>query len=394
MNPASEALAWLDGTQRFGIKLGLENTCRLLVAAGDPRKSLQFIHVAGTNGKGSVCAFADSILRCAGIKTGLYTSPHLVDFRERIRVNGDRIPTVDLERILFRLKTLTEPWEHTPTFFEVSTVAALIWFSECQVDVVVLETGMGGRLDATNAVVPMVSVITSIGLDHQQWLGNTIGQIAGEKAGIIKPGVPVISSPQDPEAHRVIFETALTMGSSLQIPEPLPETVPLALAGEHQRQNAAIAIAAIHAARIPVDPHAVAEGLVQVRWPGRFQQYGNFCLDGAHNPDGARALARTWRAHFGDTRPLVIFGALAEKGIAEMLTALSAISDSVWIVPIQNERAELPERVAAQAPMPTMCWTSLADAMESASHLNRPVLITGSLFLVGEALGVLGAELF
>jgi dihydrofolate synthase/folylpolyglutamate synthase len=392
MSPPSEALAWLDSTQRFGIKLGLENTQRLLAAAGNPEAALRIIHVAGTNGKGSVCAIADSILRQAGLRTGLYTSPHLVDFRERIRVDGEKIPPETLDRILFRLKSLTARWEHTPTFFEVSTVAALIWFCERQVDVVVLETGMGGRLDATNAVTPLVSVITSIGLDHQEWLGTTLGAIAGEKAGIIKPGIPVISSPQKPEAECVIATVAQQRGAPLSIPSPLPQDVPLALIGTHQRQNAALAIAAIHAARLSIASDAIARGLAEVQWPGRFQRCGNFWLDGAHNPDGARVLKETWRAEFGDTRAQLIFGALAEKGIRDMLAELSEISESAWIVPIQNPRSESPQGIAAQSAIPTVCWSSLSEAIDSASRLNRPVLIAGSLFLVGEALEILRGQ--
>ncbi|HEU4679800.1 MAG TPA: Mur ligase family protein, partial [Terrimicrobiaceae bacterium] len=214
-----ESLDWLYSTQQFGIKLGLDNIRSLLKALDDPQDGLAFLHVAGTNGKGSVCAMLDSILRAAGRKTGLYTSPHLVDFRERIRVDAVKIPPEAVRGGLERLREVAAGWAHSPTFFELATALAVRHFAEAGCELVVLETGMGGRLDATNAVVPLVSVITPVALDHTRWLGTTLAEVAGEKAGIIKPGVPVISARQDPEALAVIVDRTEQLGCRLKLVE-------------------------------------------------------------------------------------------------------------------------------------------------------------------------------
>jgi dihydrofolate synthase/folylpolyglutamate synthase len=223
-----QALAWLYSLQRFGIKLGLENIRRLLdelsrsggfqTAVGDLEIALpcKVIHVAGTNGKGSVCAMIDSICRAQGYRTGLFISPHLVTFRERIRINGEMISETAVADGLTMIRALIADWEPHPTFFEVTTALALKHFRDAKIDVAILETGLGGRLDATNAVQSDVSVITPIGLDHEEWLGHTLAEIAGEKAGIIKPGVAVVSAPQRPEAEHVIRARAAECGAPLQ----------------------------------------------------------------------------------------------------------------------------------------------------------------------------------
>ncbi len=296
----SEALAWLYSTQQFGIKLGLENTHRLLAALDrpDPATAGRFLHVAGTNGKGSTCAMLDSVLRAAGHRTGLYTSPHLVDFRERIRVNGEMIPEVDVARILTNLRDATSGWDHAPTYFELSTVLALRHFADAGVEFVVLETGMGGRLDSTNAVTPIVSVITPIAMDHAQWLGDTLAKIAAEKAGILKPGVPAVSAAQAPEAAAVLEARASEVGAPLElVREPLD--LPLGLGGSHQKANAALAVAALRAGGVSVSDAALRRGLATVQWPGRFQKLGDrFVLDGGHNPHAAAQLVQTWREEF------------------------------------------------------------------------------------------------
>ena len=192
-----EALTWLYGTQRFGIKLGLENIQRLLHALDVPAQEQRIIHVAGTNGKGSVCAMIDAICRAQGYRTGLFTSPHLVTYRERIRVDGEMITEEKVAEGLATIRRLISDWEPHPTFFEITTALALIHFKQCDCDVIALETGLGGRLDATNSVQPVVSVVTPIGYDHQSWLGSTLEEIAGEKAGIIKAHIPVVSAEQD-----------------------------------------------------------------------------------------------------------------------------------------------------------------------------------------------------
>jgi dihydrofolate synthase/folylpolyglutamate synthase len=386
----SEALAWLYSTQQFGIKLGLENTHRLLAALDHPERACRFLHVAGTNGKGSTCAMLDSVLRAAGHRTGLYTSPHLVDFRERIRVNGEMIPEVDVARILTRLRDATCGWDHAPTYFELSTVLALRHFADADVEFVVLETGMGGRLDSTNAVTPIVSVLTPIAMDHAQWLGDTLAKIAAQKAGILKPGVPAVSAAQEPAAAAVLEACASEVGVSLEfVREPLD--LPLSLGGSHQKANAALAVAALRAARIDIPDAELRQGLATAQWPGRFQRIGDrFVLDGGHNPHAVAQLVRTWREEFGEERPLVVFGALSDKDYPAMLETLAGIADELWIVPVRSARATNPETLATVAPMPARIFESLDAALAEAGGQGRRVLVTGSLFLVGEALEILG----
>lgn len=385
----SDALEWLWSSQFFGIKLGLDPIRRLLHALGDPQERLHFLHVAGTNGKGSTCAMADSIARAAGLRTGLYTSPHLVDVRERFRVNGEKISASALTARLEEIRTLTASWEHPPTYFEITTALAIRHFADEQCDLVILETGMGGRLDATNAVTPLVSVLTPIDLDHMQYLGPTLTAIAGEKAGIIKSGIPVVSAPQHPEAAAVIAARAVELDAPLEI-----ITAPLAgsaLAGDFQGWNAALAVAALRAARIEISPDAITRGLAGVRWPGRFQRVGDrLVLDGSHNPHAARFLVDNWHRHFGDERAFLIFGAMADKEYAAMLEILAPIAAEFAFVPVDNPRAVAPSEFAT--PIPSRAFSSLAEALAAAKQSAAPVLVTGSLFLVGEALAALGLE--
>jgi dihydrofolate synthase / folylpolyglutamate synthase len=259
-----EALAWLYGTQRFGIKLGLENIQRLLRALEIPAKEQRIVHVAGTNGKGSVCAMIDAISRAQGYRTGLFTSPHLVTFRERIRVDGEMIAEEKVAEGLTVIRQLISEWEPYPTFFEITTALALIHFKECGCDVIAFETGLGGRLDATNAVQSVVSVITPIGYDHQTWLGNTLEEIASEKAGIIKKHIPVVSAAQEPAAEKVLRARAAECGAPLQIVSESYTKTPLTLAGAHQKQNAALAIAALHFGGIAIQEEAIARGLASI----------------------------------------------------------------------------------------------------------------------------------
>lgn len=376
-----EALAWLYSTQQFGIKLGLDNTRALLATLGHPERSGRFLHVAGTNGKGSVCAMLDAVLRAGGFRTGLYTSPHLVDFRERIQVNGEWIAGADAARLLTTVRDATGDWPHAPTYFEIVTAIALRHFADAGCDYVVLETGMGGRLDATNVVTPLVSVLTPIGMDHTQWLGDTLEKIAAEKAGIIKPGVPAVSAPQRPEAAAVLA----AHGPVEFVANAIPADVTVRLLGSHQRENAALAVAALRAAEISVAEEAVRAGLRDVHWPGRFQCRGNLVLDGAHNAHGSAQLVRTWREVFGTERGPVIFGAMRDKGYADMLAALAPIATEFWFVPVDSQRAAAPEDLAATWAGPARVYPSLAAAL---ADVRERTLVTGSLFLVGEALGL------
>src|SRR5438105_6785986 len=354
-----EALSWLYSLQRFGIKLGLENIRRLLAAlsrsggfqaaAGDLEIALPWkvIHVAGTNGKGSVCAMIDSIFRAQGHRTGLFTSPHLVTFRERIRVNGEMVSERTVADGLTTIRNLVADWDPHPTFFEITTALALKCFSEANIDVVILETGIGGRLDATNAVQSDVSVITQIDFDHEEWLGNTLAEIASEKAGIIKRGIPVVCAPQRPEAEKVIRARAAESEAPLQVVSTSYEGSPIGLAGSYQKQNAAVAIAAIQAAQIDIDDKATARGLATIDWPARFQKWDDrTIIDGAHNPAAARMLVETWREVFGNQKATLVLAVLSDKDLRGMSEALTPIADSVVLPGIRSERAAHPEAMA------------------------------------------------
>jgi dihydrofolate synthase / folylpolyglutamate synthase len=385
-----ESLGWLYSTQQFGIKLGLDNIRSLLKALGDPHEHLSFLHVAGTNGKGSVCAMLDAVLRAADHKTGLYTSPHLLDFRERIRVDGKKIPREATSQGLEHLRRLAAGWDHSPTFFEFATALALQHFAESDCEFVVLETGMGGRLDATNAVIPVVSVITPIALDHTRWLGKTVSEVAQEKAGIIKPGVPVVSAPQDSAAAEVIVRRAEELGCSLRFAEAAWSGAELGLHGRHQRRNATLAIASLQTGGLHVPDDIIARGLRNVRWPGRFQMIGErFVLDGCHNPHAAEQLLLNWRDFFGTEQADVIFGALGDKDYSAMLKILAPISREVLLVPVRSERAAAPEILASACPGPHRIYP---DAREALKATRGKTLVTGSLFLVGEVLELLGFE--
>ena len=388
MTPA-EALAWLDSTQQFGVKFGLENMRRLLAALDSPHEGAVCVHVAGTNGKGSVCAMIDAILRASGRRTGLYTSPHLVDFGERIRVDGRKIAPPCLAEGLTEIRRVSSCWEHSPTYFEIATALAFRHFARERCEVAVLETGMGGRLDATNVVQPVVSVLTPIALDHVQWLGGTVAQIAAEKAGIIKPGVPVVSCVQDAAAASVIAAAAAAAPAPLRVVDSPLAGVEVGLAGRNQRLNAAVAAVALEAAGLAVTGEALASGLRDVRWPGRFQVAGNIVLDGGHNPHAASQLVENWRDSRGSARADVIFGALADKDIPEMLRRLALIARRFLFVPVRSARSASTDQLARHCAAPFEVCETLESALTMAAG---PTLITGSLFLVGEAMALLGLE--
>ncbi len=397
-----DALSWLYSLQRFGIKLGLENIERLLdeLSKSDVLQAAPWkvIHVAGTNGKGSVCAMVDSICRAQGYRTGLFTSPHLVTFRERIRVNGDMISEEAVADGLTSIRYLVAHWDPHPTFFEVVTALALKQFSDTRVEIVILETGLGGRLDATNAIQSNVSVITPIDFDHEQWLGKTIPEIAAEKAGIIKPGIPVVCAPQRAEAEKVIQGRATECGALLEFAiEPYDET-PIALAGANQKQNAALAIAALRAAKIDVDNSAIAHGLTRMEWPARFQRWDErTIIDGAHNPAAALTLAETWRENFGDRRATLVFAILSDKNLRGICEALAPISEFVLLPKIRSERAADPEELAnvlanITPPLHYSITPNVDDALMLARAKSNPILITGSLHFAGEVLAHLRGE--
>lgn len=404
----SDAIKFLYSLRLFGAKFGLENTFRLAELCGNPHNQLNFIHVAGTNGKGSTCAMLESIYRCAGYKTGLFTSPHLVSFTERIQINRTPISQEDVARLAEKIKGLLQNFtiDHHPTFFEVVTVMALCYFAEKECDVVIWETGLGGRLDATNIVTPLASVITNIGLDHQQWLGPTIAHIAAEKAGIIKSGIPVITAADEPEALDVITETAWAKGSPISFVDientflpPLNE-IQLPLPGEHQKINAALAIETVEALqrRLPVPEWAIIEGLSTVYWPGRMQVVNKgknkIVLDGAHNPPAVRALKNAFKNVFLKQTPTLIVGILKDKDIQAIAQELSGLSDTIIAVEISTDRSaragQIKEAFLKVDPSAKIiCARDLKTALSLVQEVPL-TLITGSLYLIGEAMELLG----
>jgi dihydrofolate synthase/folylpolyglutamate synthase len=399
-----EAIQFLYGLRLFGAKLGLENTRQLAALAGKPHDQLRFIHVAGTNGKGSTCAMLESIYRGAGLRVGLFTSPHLVSFRERIQVNRELISEADVVQLVTEMqpRLATFPTAGHPTFFEVITVMALSYFVRRRCDLVIWETGLGGRLDATNIVTPLASVITNIGLEHQQWLGETLAEIAGEKAGIIKPGIPALTATSEPEALAVIETIAQQQGAPLikVTSDHASRITHRALPGEHQRLNAALAQATVELLqpKIPVTEAQIHAGLATVNWPGRFQilQRPNgqtIVLDGAHNPAGMEVLATALQTHFPHSQPTLILGMLADKDWQTMCQRLAALAAQVLAVPVKSVRATPAEDLAAACgtgtSKPAIACASLSDALQRAADVPL-VVITGSLYLIGEALELLG----
>jgi len=397
----TDAIQFLHGLQLFGATFGLANTLRLAQLAGDPQNKLRFIHVAGTNGKGSTCAMLEAIYRAAGLRVGLYTSPHLVSFRERIQVNRELIPEPDVTRLLLEMQhwIAESPQGNRPTFFEVVTVMAARHFAEQKCALVIWETGLGGRLDATNIVTPLASVITNVQFDHEKWLGNTVEEIAREKAGIIKPGVPVVTAAEG-VALNVIQDTASRLGAACHVVSDAAPGPALKLAGTHQRMNAAVALKTIEVLTptIPVADAAVRIGLETMNWPARFQivHHGaqTIVLDGAHNPDGARALADTLRAEF-QSRPLtLVIGILDDKNWETICRTLAVVATKIIVTRVSSKRTASPD---ALAPVCRAANTSaeviVADALSaalSAAERDSLVVVTGSLYLVGEAMEMLG----
>jgi len=402
----AEAIQFLYGLQLFGANFGLETPRQLAALAGNPQAKLRFIHVAGTNGKGSTCAMLESIYRSAGLRVGLFTSPHLVSFRERIQVNRELISEADLARLVAEIQPLLKrfPPEVHPTMFEVVTVLALNYFAEQNCDLVIWETGLGGRLDATNIVTPRASVITNIAFDHQQWLGDTLGKIATEKAGIIKPGIPVVTTVEVPEALAVIETVAQQNHSPLVKISGMAAsrfTLHASLLGDHQKLNAALALAAVEVLQpqIPVTPMEMQAGLAAVNWPGRLQLIEKtngqkILLDGAHNVAGAKALRAALEKEFKGLRPVIIFGALADKQWPDICRIFAPLAAKIFTVPVASERTADASELAkifrdANPGAEVLAGKNILEALD-ASKDEPFILITGSLYLIGEALELLG----
>lgn len=389
-----EAIDWLFSTQMFGIKLGLDGPRRLLKEyLAYPAHGVKVIHVAGTNGKGSTCAMIDSIARASGRRCGLFTSPHLIDYRERIKVTGEDIPEDACAAMLTELRGICERLPDHPTFFEITLALAMRWFRIRECEVIVLETGMGGRLDATTAVPADVCVITPIGLDHTQWLGETLEEIAREKAGIFVEGKPAISAIQDPAVERVLEREANERRSPFEVIREPMLGYPIALTGEHQKWNAALAVAAIYQAKIPLDSETLRYGLSRVQWPGRFETIRpGIILDGAHNDQSAGVLAATWKEAYPGVKPTLLFSAVAGKEISKILAHLAPLAARIHICPVDTPRALSPRELAAFLPEdspPHFEFPTFAEAFEAAKSHGDPILVAGSLFLVGEARALL-----
>ncbi|HEY2955075.1 MAG TPA: Mur ligase family protein [Candidatus Eisenbacteria bacterium] len=421
-NQLQHALEALYGLERRKDKPDLEGTRALLGALGAPEKRFRSVHVAGTNGKGTVCALIERVLRAAGVRTGLFTSPHLVDFRERIRVSGRWAEESWLEARLARIQALPEGRDRT--FFEVCTALAFDTLAERGVEWAVVEVGLGGRLDCTNVLDPEVCAITSVGLDHTEILGNTIDEIAAEKAGIVKPGVPVVAGAGlDPRARAVIERIAAGCGAPLlEAPRvelaggagPLSARVPDTpwgalsleaphLCGGYQAANLGAALGALAAlarAGVPIPAEAVVRGVREARWPGRFERCpaeSRLWWDGAHNPPGVEALARAWRETLPAPQAIVL-AVSRDKDLTAMLATLAGLAPfaTLFATRSRSERALEPADLAAAAAaagFEARREADVAGACRAALAHAGPrglVLLTGSLFAVGEAMEAFG----
>lgn len=414
-------------SQARAAKFDLNNIRMLAAGMGDPQARFRSVHIAGTNGKGSTAAMMDAILRSAGYRTGLYTSPHLERINERIRVNGAEIGDTEFAEAFSRLHALIEKMLSTgelaahPTFFECVTAMALDVFAREAVEFAVLEVGMGGRLDATNLVTPEVCAITQIAFDHENFLGHSIEQIAGEKAGIIKAGVPVVSAAENPEARTVIRRKALEVGAPLveidaeyrmeivaradgfyeaMLSDPMGhERILLqpALPGRFQVRNAVTAVAAarILAAKgvARINDRAIEDGISRVHWPGRLervQESPAVYFDGAHNPAGARELAAFWEENFAGRQIYLVYGAVRDKAVDEVAGILFPKAAKVFITAARQPRAisaealaEMTEHLAASVEVIPEAEEALDRALAAAGPADA-IFVTGSLYLVGD----------
>ncbi|HJV65836.1 MAG TPA: folylpolyglutamate synthase/dihydrofolate synthase family protein [Geomonas sp.] len=416
----AEILSRIYALGRFGMKPGLERISKLLAALGNPEKAFATVHVVGTNGKGSTASFLSSILSAGGHRTGLFTSPHLTSFTERIRINGDEIDEATVVRLAERVMAAAPP---ESTFFEIITGLAALCFAEQGVEIAVVEAGMGGRLDATNAMQGVLTVVTQVSLDHTDYLGAGLGQIATEKAGICKPGTVLVSADQHPDAAHAIAQRASEVGAQLYLCGRDFEAcwqhgklsyrglgltlagVESGLKGRYQSGNAALALAAaelLTAMGYPLSREAMIAGIGRASWPGRMEIFPGpprVLLDGAHNPDGARALAEA----LGDLprkRLLMVVGVMADKELSGLLGHLLPLADRVFAVAPALERA-LPAQELADfcraAGAEAEAAGSVPDGLERARQAAADddlVVVCGSLFTVGEARSLLVSRRF
>ncbi|MBF0530270.1 MAG: bifunctional folylpolyglutamate synthase/dihydrofolate synthase [Deltaproteobacteria bacterium] len=422
-----KTIDYLLSLQKFGIKFGLSSTERLLTGLESPHRRLKCIHIAGTNGKGSVGASITSMLRMAGYKVGFYTSPHLVTFRERMVIGSrdglEMIPPEAVSDLAARVKAVSS-LDEPATFFEFVTAMALLYFAEEKVDLAIIETGLGGRLDATNIITPLIGVITNISLEHTEYLGPTLKHVAREKAGIIKPGIDLVTAEKRPALKELFEETAarvgatvLALGRDFRIrtrPDGLIDyyglvnkysKLKLGLIGPHQVSNAALALAVVELLMksfgFQIQLNNIPDGLLKVYWPGRAEIFidnsnqtrpkqAKLMLDGAHNPGGARALAKTLSGLSYDQLHLVM-GIMADKDQVGIMAPLLPLAKSLYLTRPEYSRAASPETLAGHVKNflgPMSRHERLSEAIEAAKAAAGPkdlILVTGSLFTVGEA---------
>jgi dihydrofolate synthase/folylpolyglutamate synthase len=418
-----QAVGYLYSLQKYGIKFGLSKTSNLLKAFGNPHRGQRYVHIAGTNGKGSVAAMVESILRASGLKVGLYSSPHLVRFTERFQINGQEIPSETAARLVQELKDVMDP-EHPPTFFEVTTAMGLLYFAMEKVDLAVIEVGMGGRLDATNVIRPEVSVITNISFDHQSFLGNTLKEIAREKAGIIKRGIDLVTAASQRPVIEVVRKTCTDKGAPFwRLGKDIHyratgntisyygfrrrlKALELGLAGSYQHKNAALALSVIELLEgrgFKVSEEHIREGLKRAHWPGRLQIASRnpvMILDGAHNPGAIRCLSEAIRRGFQYKRLMLVLGVMEDKDVRGILRRIVPMADYVFFTRPEYYRAAAPEtlmREASPLGKPGEIQPTLAGAIRKAQTMAKRedlILITGSLFTVGEAMAFLYPETY
>jgi dihydrofolate synthase / folylpolyglutamate synthase len=403
----------------------LERMRLLLKKLGNPQDTFRTVHVAGTKGKGSTCAMVASMLQANGYKTALYTSPHLIDIRERVQINGEMIPHADFGRLIRLIEPIAARIKPTPTYFDVLTALAFKYFAEQKVEIAVVETGLGGRLDSTNVIKPEVTAITSISKDHMAQLGNTLGKIAAEKAGIFKAGVPAVTVIQDPEAEAVLKQVADKVGAPFDIagktiefsyrfessrmlgphnriclttPNTKFEHLAVPLVGEHQAINCGLALAIIDKLKtrgIAINDARAMEGLAKTSVPGRMEMVNEVprvLVDGAHNAASIDALIRSIGQHIPYDSMVVIFGCCADKDVTGMLERIACGADKVIFTSVNNIRTSNPDELAARYVEAYGKMAQVAPSLEAAlSIANRAVskedliCITGSFYLVGEA---------
>ena len=412
-----QALEYIHSVNWTFCKPGLERITKLCAALGNPQEKLRFIHVAGTNGKGSTSAMLASILQSAGYRTGLYTSPYIRTFCERIRVDGENIPQDKLATLTERIRPIADAMEDKPTEFELITALAFAYFADCNCDVVVLEVGLGGRLDSTNVIQNTVlSIITGIDFDHTALLGNTIEEIAKEKAGIIKARRPVLFGGGEGVAHDTVLRTALEKNapfytvdrsSYVQRETTLDGTrfdyshyqnLKLPLLGAYQPYNATLVLTAIDLLReqgFTIDEDAVHRGFSSVRWPARFELLSRdpiIIYDGGHNPEGVRAAVASIKAYFPNQKVNILSGVMADKDKSEMIETIKTVAARAFAVTPNNPRALAAEEYAAQLAahgIPATSYASVAEgvraAIESSKEEGNPLVCLGSLYLYEEA---------